>query len=145
MNHTKIFLSAGLATILFAGATPEVQADALCKDVKFEFKNNHSSKEKIRVTKVEYWDKEDNKWRTETVANKVCSYGLTCQTSGDDLGHVSNEKITKIRFHFQYWAAGKWSGTVVGGEKLTSGMTNNTCAAGKVYRKAPGEPFVITG
>lgn len=125
------------------GTTTPARADSLCKNVKFEYVNQHSSGQKIQVIKVEYWDNEDGKWRTEDVQNEDCAQGATCMTNGDDLAYVGNEAITKIKFHFQYWAAGQWSGTVITSERSTSGMTSNTCVADKVYRQGPGVPFPI--
>ena len=132
-----------MAMTLFVGGTVVAQADQLCKNIKFEFKNSHNSGRSVKVVNVEYFDKEDNKWRTENVKDTECSHNATCTTGKEDLEYVGNEDITKVKFHFKYREAdGDWSDKVIGGVKKPQ---YPYCKADKTFRKSPGQPFVIFG
>ncbi len=135
-----------VAVVLMGGAEI-AYADSLCKNVKFEFTNKDTKSDKIRVVKIKYYDTTDKKWRTEVVKNTECAYLSTCTTKGDGLGYVENENVTPIRFIYQWlkfpWqTSGKWSANVEGGNKTPKYAK---CVKNKVYRKAPGQPFVIWG
>lgn len=141
-----------MAMLILMGASTFAHADSLCKNISFELKNNHDSLRVIKVNKVEYWDKEDNKWRTEDIKNIECGHGATCTTKERDLEYVGNEDIVKVRFHYQVAndtsgqlpgnQGPKWGEKVVGGAKFPE---YPYCKKDKTFRKSPGQPFVIFG
>lgn len=136
MNTAKTLpLLAAIA--LFAGI-PTAQAD-LCKNVKFKFTNSVNTGLPIRIVKVMYWDKSDTTWRTEAISPLTeCKHGDTCFTDEEDLEHVENEVIEKVRFIYQELSGGQWGGDIEGGNKQTN--DSGECVKGKVY-----DGFKITG
>ena len=152
------------ATLLAAALPGLALAGDACKNVKFKITNKHDSGNKILLKRVEYFNKANGKWQSEVVnqswhvgvpdgPNQIvapplekepgleCAHGDTCTTGGDDLRDAEGEQITKFRFIYKYWAAGKWSGEVDGGVKET---VDSTCFANKVYAGANGG-FAIFG
>ncbi|MEQ1619954.1 MAG: hypothetical protein ABL919_01015 [Methylococcales bacterium] len=139
----SIFKAKNLVTALVACFILLVGIDTakadLCKNVKFKFTNNHSMGRKISVDKIMYWDKSDNIWRTEDVKpDTECDINDTCYTDEEDLEHVENEVIEKVRFIYKELADGKWTDNIEGGNKLTN--DNGECVKGKIY-----DGFTITG
>ena len=94
-----------------------VRGDA-CRNVKFQFKNNHRSGRTVDIVEVEYFNRANGRWQTENIKGNngdsfYCPFGDTCTTRGDDLRDSEGEQITKIRFHFKFAVPGGWSDKIV--------------------------------
>lgn len=148
----SVLLVLGMALLI--GTTSDGLAGDACKKVTFKVKNSHNSGEKILIKKVKYFNKANGKWQTEVVdqylyyklyeedakmpnmipfdkkEGKECPHGYICETAGDNLRDSEGEDLTKIRFVYQYWAAGVWSGEL---ESKEFEPANPTCTAGRTY------------
>ncbi|MDR4468786.1 MAG: hypothetical protein MRJ68_10885 [Nitrospira sp.] len=151
---TRMWVLMGFCMAMLIGATNDGLAGDACKKVTFKVKNSHNSGEKILIKKVKYFNKANGKWQTEVVNQYLynttgeegsptlnlvpfatkdgleCSHGYICETAGDNLRDAEGEDLTKIRFVYQYWAAGVWSGEL---ESKEFEPVNPTCTAGKTY------------
>src|SRR5262245_5014084 len=148
MRNSKLMSS--IAAFVLAAASPALFAGDACKNVKFKVHNKHKSEAAILIKKVEYYNKANGKWQSEVVNqgfyldrdgnwelvpfNKhhglYCKYDQTCTTGGDDLRDSEGEPLTQVRFVYQYWASGKWSGEVTGSAKEPD---STKCFANKTY------------
>lgn len=105
-----------LAAVLALGlAAPAMSA--VCQDVTFTVKNDHSTGKSIKIKKVKYRDVIAASLNTEDVVDIVCGHGQTCTTLGDDLGSVVEPRLghdlNLIQFQYQYKEAdGDWSSPV---------------------------------
>ena len=136
MNHVKMFLAAALVLVGAQSVASVANASDACTNVKFKFINHHSDHGRasaIKVNKVEYYNSDSGKWRTEDVVNVECAVNATCTTKGDNLTDAEARNITKVKFHYFYKETdGQWSKEFTGGEKsIASG--DQRCAAGKTY------------
>jgi hypothetical protein len=64
--------------------------------VKFRFVNHHSDHGRastIKVNKVEYYNSDSGKWRTEDVVNVECAANATCTTKGDNLTDADRQAL----------------------------------------------------
>ena len=153
---TIIALVIGITSFLPTNFDTTVQAHSVaasnspllgdaCRNVKFKFKNNHSSRDVIDVRDVEYFNRANGKWQTEDLKNRpgmagfMCGFGETCTTEAEDLRDSEGEQITKIRFHFKFKQAGRnltsWS------EKVVSSIfepESPVCNANKVFGNGKG-------
>ncbi len=125
----KFFLnSTAAALVLTLGASPAF-AD-LCKGPKVVVDNDKATT--IKVTKIQYYDDCDKKWRTEDVAAREIESGKST-TYTDDLEYVGNCKITKFKLYRAVrnatgsaYGAFDWGGELVpdGGAKVcNTGVT----------------------
>lgn len=101
-----------LALLLgFAGAAA---ADSNCSNVNILVTNEYrdpvtSSKVRIKVVDLAYYDKNDTKWRQEATDNKIIEYGQT-ENWNKGLSYVGGETGVKIKLYFKYdQAGGGWS------------------------------------
>jgi hypothetical protein len=116
------------------------QASDTCTKVKFKVTNHHQDKVTIKLLKLEFYNSDSGKWKTEDLVNQECGYGKTCTTSGDNLADAEGRNITKVKFHFQYKERdGQWSKEFTGGEKAID-ASEQRCTANRTY----GD-FDITG
>ena len=108
-------------SILFFGVN--AMADQKCKDVNIKVKNAYGKK--ILVTKINYRDKEDKRWRDNELSNTEVSNGKT-GTIEETLEYVGNENIPKMQVQFRYkeddgdWSDRQWS-------NVTTGLGGNRC------------------
>jgi len=128
MNHLRTVLVAlALTPMLFAGAAV---ADK-CKDPKVTVKNDKSKT--IKVTKIQYYDGCDKKWRTEDVASREITSGHST-TYTDDLEYVGNCSISKFKL---YRAVRNNTGSAYGsfswGGELKPDGGAKTCNTGVTY------------
>ncbi len=108
-------------SILFFGVN--AMADQKCKDVNIKVKNEYGKK--ILVTKINYRDKEDKKWRDNDLKNTEVSNGKT-KTIEETLEYVGNENIPKMQVQFKYKEKdGDWSDRVW--STVTTGLGGNPC------------------
>jgi len=102
--------AARMAALLVAAGIATSASAAVCKKVKFSFRND--SADAIRVEKIVYWDDSDSKWRTENVKDVECSPGDPCTTSGDDLGTIVDgvqlHHITEIHYYHRHLIGSTW-------------------------------------
>jgi hypothetical protein len=140
MALSKVTGLLAVGFMLTAAATA-AYAD-LCKNVTFTFTNRHPLERTIRVDKVMYWDLSDTKWRTEDIVpNRECTFNAKCTTSPEDLEHVENEVIQKVRFIYRELVGGKWSSDITSREKEPLDQTTE-CHEGRNYHPAP-DGFII--
>lgn len=139
MSVQKIIGALAIAAALTGGSSVSQASDA-CTKVKFKLTNHHQDKVAIKVLKVEFYNSDSGKWKTEDLANFECGYDKTCTTSGDNLADAEGRNITKVKFHFQYKERdGQWSKEFTGGEKAIESSAQR-CTANKTYGA-----FEITG
>lgn len=87
---------------LCASAAPAAFADT-CKDVVFNVTNNHFEQRQIEIRSVKFRNPhKGGSIQTEDVANKVCSYGATCRTSGDNLADADKVDLYDIQVVFRH-------------------------------------------
>lgn len=87
--HALVF---GVLGLTFASTAT---ADS-CKSPKVKVVNDRQTT--IKVTKIQYFDGCDNKWRTEDVAAREISAGASFSFT-DNLEYVGNCKITKFKLY----------------------------------------------
>ena len=127
----KVFLVLMVLGLVVA-FTGTAFADSKCKDVKIKVKNSYKSGNnsvKIKVLAVNYYDKEDAKWRDNDMKNTEISYGST-KSITEDLEYVGNEWVKKIQVKFKFkedknWSSEKWSNVV--------SFSDHDCVKGKSY------------
>ena len=103
-------------------------ADQKCKSVDIQVDNQFG--ERIKVTKLNYRDKEDKKWRDNDLNNTEIPQGST-RTITENLEYVGNESIPKMQVQFQHetghdWSSKEWS-------NVTTGLGGDPCVKNKKY------------
>jgi len=134
-------LAAAVAAVFAAGVPAYALAKDACKNVKFEFVNNHDAK--IRVTRIKYWNSHARKTQTEDVKNVECAKNKTCKTNGDNLGNASLVDLYHIRAVYEELENdGKWSKPFVSSLWLEPIGDDRQCKKDKVYTliRIPGPP-----
>lgn len=125
--HKLAAIGIAVSSVLFFSAS--ALADQQCKSVDLKVTNSYGKQ--IRVTRVNYRDKEDKKWRDNNVSNTTISNGSTIQID-ETLEYVGNENIPKMQVEFQYreddndWSDKVWS-------TVTTGLGGSTCVKNKDY------------
>jgi hypothetical protein len=127
---TQLIGAAMVGTALFA-PNSALAADA-CKDVKFYVTNSHFEQREIEIRSIKFRNRHNgSQVQSEDVKNKVCKYGTTCLTDGDDLGNANNVDLTAIQVVFRHKNHdGSWSK-----EFITQPFSPKVpkCAQGKHY------------
>ena len=127
-------LRSGRLGIMLMSCVAMAYAGDACKDVKFQFKNQRSSK--IRVYKVEYFNAANNKTQSESLPNSECASGSTCTTGGDNLRDSEGEDLTNFVLLFNDQEAdGGWSKTDVRTQKKIP--VTKKCSGGMTYKGSP--------
>ena len=100
---TKVKRLTALAlTVLFAASAQSAMAGT-CKDVTFNVTNNHFEKRSIEIRSVKFKNPhKGGKVQSENVKNKVCVYGATCSTDGDNLADADKVNIYDIQVVFRH-------------------------------------------
>ncbi len=122
----KIAIGIAVSSLLMASLT--AVADQKCKSVDIKVDNQYG--ERIKVTKINYRDKEDKKWRDNDVKNTEVPVGKT-RTIDETLEYVGNESIPKMQVQFQYETGHAWSDKVW--SNVTKGLGGSSCVKNKVY------------
>jgi len=128
MNHLRTILVAlALTPMLLAG---NAFADK-CKSPRVVVKNDKSRT--IKVTKIQYYDGCDKKWRTEDVATREIRTGSST-TYTDNLEYVGNCSVSKFKI---YRALRNQTGSAYGsyswGGELTPDGGAKVCNTGTTY------------
>lgn len=98
MRFSKVICVFAVSVLLMEGSAVVYAADA-CKNVKFQVKNQRDKK--IRITKVEYYNADNNATQSEDInPNLECNPGSTCTTNGDNLRDSEGVNLTKFVFFF---------------------------------------------
>lgn len=107
----KLVLAAAAATAVFAAAP--AYADQLCKSVRIDTLNNFAHE--IRIRKINYFDQEDARWRTNDIRNTVIQRGRSRPVT-ETLEYVGNERLTHFQLLIDYkrrpsddWTTGRWT------------------------------------
>jgi len=108
MMITKFIFSPMTAIILVSMTLPGPAAALFdtCQDLEISFENNRS--EDVKVTKVEYYDYDANKWRNERTWLGIRINPGDSKSRKRDLEHVRADD-TKIKFEWKYKLASGWS------------------------------------
>lgn len=122
----------GVVLLALAGVTVGATASAdACKGAKVVVKNDKAVA--IKVTKIQYFDDCDKKWRTEDVSLREVEAGAST-TITDTLEYVGNCKITKFKL---YRAVRQSTGSAYGsfdwGGELVPDGGAKTCNSGVTY------------
>lgn len=92
-----------LAIALALAFTAQPAAAASCKNVKFNVTNNHFEEREIEIRSIRFRNPHQNgKLQKENVKNKVCRYGATCRTSGDNLKNADKVDLYDIQVVFRH-------------------------------------------
>ncbi len=105
-----------------------------CKNINFTALNGIEEKE-IQITKVRYFNQNEDKWKTETIGANSCRPNQTCRIGPDDLADSDGDNITQIVFEFKTrskYAEG-WSG---GYESQQFQPDSPRCSEGREYGAA---------
>jgi len=110
MKPSPLFIALLSALPLATVAGSAAAADA-CKNVKFNVTNDHFEGREIEIRKIKFTNPHnDGKEQTENVKNKVCKYGSTCTTDGDNLSNADKVDLRGIKVVFAYKEHdGQWS------------------------------------
>src|SRR5262249_43728214 len=106
------FLAGAALVAGFAGSA--AAADANCSSVNIQVTNQYhdpvtGAKVDIKVVDFQYFDKEDNTWRSEVTDNKRINFGQTAVWN-KNLEKVGGETGVKVKVFFKYdQAGGGWS------------------------------------
>lgn len=124
-------IHAALMGLVVVAAATTAFADT-CKSPKVKVVNDKS--ETIKVSKIQYFDGCDNKWRTEDVASTEIRSGQSA-TFTDNLEYVGNCKVTKFKL---YRAVRKQTGDAYGafewgGELVPDQGANQVCNTNVTY------------
>ena len=116
-----LLLPAAAAAFITVGASPQAHAlGDTCKNVKIKVINARPVQ--IKVTKIEYYDYDRGKWRSEAFVNRKISKTKS-YTWNRNLEHVKNDK-TKVRITYKDHLGGtRW-----GSARTETGGTH-TCRA----------------
>ncbi len=97
----------GLAAVgLITLSAGNALAGDKCKDFTVKFKNNATTT--VKVTKVEYYDYDDNKWRSESLTSSKINAGQTWNWKRN-FEHIGGDK-TKFRVTYKKQIGGtKWT------------------------------------
>jgi len=127
-------LAALVLTLAYSGSA----SAAACKDVVFTVTNNHFEQRQIEIRSVKYRNPhKGGQVQTEDVKNKVCNYGTTCSTSGDNLSNADKVDLYDIQVVFRHRNHdGTWSKSFIT-QPFTP--TYRKCKDGKKYG-----PIVVT-
>ncbi len=124
--RTSLIVAVVSGSLLFAAGA---MADQKCKSVDIKVQNDFGKT--IKVTKVNYRDKDDKKWRDNDLANTEVPHGQT-RTIRETLEYVGNESIPKMQVQFQYETGHAWSSRVW--SNVTTGLGGSPCAKYKDYK-----------
>lgn len=120
-----------IAAVAILGAATPAVAD-LCKTPKVKVVND--KKATIKVTKIQYYDGCDKKWRTEDVASTEIASGKS-YTFTDNLEYVGNCTVSKFKL---YRAVRQSTGSAYGpfewgGELTPDEGANQKCNTGTQF------------
>lgn len=117
------------ASVLAGFLSANAMADQKCKSADIKVQNSYGKK--IKVSKINYRDKEDKKWRDNNLSNTEISNGST-RTIDETLEYVGNEPVPKMQVQFQYLENdGDWSDKVW--SNVTTGLGGSDCVKNKDY------------
>lgn len=124
-------LQALMCGLVVLGVGSTAFAD-LCKAPKVKVVNDKAAT--IKVTKIQYYDGCDNKWRTEDVTAREIAPGASF-TFTDNLEYVGNCKVSKFKL---YRAVRQSTGSAYGsfswgGELTPDQGSNQTCNSGVTF------------
>ena len=140
MNFSKT-TGAFVAIVMLMGGAAPAYAD-VCKNVKFQVKNNRAAD--IKITSVDYdRDVAANNPKHENInPNLVCQSGATCKTNGDDLANSEGENLTNFVFFFNEIEA---DGGVSKDDYYTQPKVpdDKRCTANRTYGKPGANAWTI--
>ncbi|NOZ53356.1 MAG: hypothetical protein GXP08_09455 [Gammaproteobacteria bacterium] len=123
------FISIGITSCCILLFSTAAMADQKCKSVDIIVNNQYGKM--IKVTKINYRDKEDKRWRDNNVSNTEITNGNS-QTIDETLEYVGNETIPKMQVEFRYKENdGDWSDKVW--SNVTTGLGGSVCVKNKDY------------
>jgi hypothetical protein len=105
-----------------------------CKSPKIKITNGRTKEEAVKVSKIDYFDACENKWRTESLPNQEIKKGASF-TWTQDLGFVEGCKVSKFKV---YRALRQSTGAAYGDYSYGAELTPKEgaaqeCATGKTY------------
>ena len=117
---TVIAAIVALGTI---GASAPAFADK-CKNPTVKIVNKRTKEAAVKVSKIDYWDGCEGKWRTESLENKEIEKGKSASWT-DDLEYVEGCKIEKFKV---YRALRNTTGSAYGDYNYSSELVPNECS-----------------
>ncbi|MCB1623867.1 MAG: hypothetical protein KDI32_04725 [Pseudomonadales bacterium] len=101
MQHAQ-FPSLLLSTAFALSGASAAVADT-CKDVVFKVTNNHFEERQIEIRSVKFRNRHrGGAIQSEDVPNKLCNYGATCSTAGDNLADADKVDLYDIQVVFRH-------------------------------------------
>lgn len=96
-------IGATLVGAALAATSPAARAADACKNVQFYVTNNHFEGREIEIRSVKFRNPHNgNALQSEDVQNKVCKYGSTCLTEGDNLANANQVDLGAIQIVFRH-------------------------------------------
>lgn len=129
----KTFIAA-LAAFGTLGVAAPAFADK-CKAPKIKIVNNRTKEEAVKVSKIDYYDGCEKKWRTESLADAEIKKGGASHTWTDDLEYVEKCAIPKFKvFRALRNSTGSAYGDYnYGSEIVPNEGANHECGTGVTY------------
>lgn len=148
MSRVTLIIAAFIAAIQLGVSRPAVADGGIimaagafdsCRNVSFQVKNSRS--DQIQITKVNYFNQNEDRWQSETIGSNICGSGVLCKFGYDDLRDSEGDRITKIYFEFKARrnSNASWSGPIRSQEFHPD---DPQCRVGRQYGQAD---WIISG
>lgn len=138
MNISKSVAILGITALTLVAGTAHAFGNA-CKNVNFSVDNNYDKG--VTVTKVELWSESEGRWLSDDFKNVPVPKGAKdfVVRKGENVEHAENDRITKIRYHYQYEQWGPMGEIPIRKDTIKhtstdTSITDPICVAGRWYK-----------
>ena len=138
MNVSRTLSILGIAALPLVAGSAHAFGNA-CKNVNFSVDNNYDRG--VTITKVELWSQSEGRWLKNDFKNVDVPKGARdfVVYKGENVEYAENDRITKIRYHYQYEVWGPMGEIPIRKDtvKLTStdtSIVDPICVAGRWYK-----------
>ncbi len=124
---------ASLVALGTIGASAPAFADK-CKNPTVKIVNKRTKEAAVKVSKIDYYDGCEGKWRTESLDNKEIEKGKSASWS-DDLEYVEGCKISKFKVYraLRNTTGSAYGDYAYGAELVPNEGANQVCGSTKTY------------
>ena len=128
---------AALAALGTIGVSAPAFADK-CKAPKVKIVNNRTKEAAVKVSKIQYFDGCENKWREESLSNEEIEKGGKSHTWTDDLEYVEGCKVSKFKVYraLRNTTGSAYGDYAWGSEIVPNEGASKACATGVTYTVA---------
>jgi hypothetical protein len=138
MDLSKTASILAVASLALAANAAHAFGNA-CKNVNFSVDNNYDRP--VTVTKVELWSQSEGRWLSDDFKNVLVPKGARdfVVRKGENVEHAENDRITKIRYHYQYEEWGPMGEIPMRKDTIKYTSTDDSiadpvCGAGRWYK-----------